>query len=109
MPMARKLVRGHNQTELIAKVLSESSDIICYTDVLERVQKEPQARQKTKKERLRNILGAFYIKEKNKTKIEGYDVILVDDITTTGATIEEAREVLLGAGAASVRAFCLAH
>lgn len=51
--------------------------------------------------------NAFAIK--NAETIRGKNIIIIDDITTTGATITEAKKVLLKAGAREVIAFTLAH
>ena len=56
-------------------------------------------------ERLKNQHNAFVVQ----TSVQGLSVILVDDVTTTGATLLEARKVLLEAGATSVQAYTVAH
>lgn len=68
---------------------------------------EHQARIKDRRERLQNMRGTFAIK--NGEKISGRNIILVDDILTTGATLSEARRVLREAGARKVIAFTVAH
>ena len=72
---------------------------------------EHQARIKDRRERLKNLSGSFAIKniEKNKDKIKGKNIILIDDITTTGATLNEARKTLRQAGARKIIAFTVAH
>ena len=72
---------------------------------------EHQARIKDRKERIKNIIGSFAIKnpEKNIELIKNKNVILIDDILTTGATLSEARKVLKQAGARKIIAFTVAH
>ena len=72
---------------------------------------EHQARIKNRNERIKNMTGTFAIKdlEKNKKLIMKKNIILIDDILTTGATLSEARKVLRQAGARKVIAFTVAH
>jgi len=68
---------------------------------------EHQARIRDRRERLKNIAGSFAVK--NNEKIKGKNIILIDDILTTGATLSEAKKVLKQAGARKVIAFTVAH
>ncbi|MDD5721133.1 MAG: phosphoribosyltransferase family protein [Candidatus Pacebacteria bacterium] len=72
---------------------------------------EHQARIKDRRIRLKNLIGSFAIKsaEKNTSLIKNRNIILIDDITTTGATLSEARKVLKQAGARKIIAFTVAH
>jgi predicted amidophosphoribosyltransferase len=70
---------------------------------------EHQARIKNKQNRLKNISGSFTIKNKNENLIKGRNIILIDDILTTGATLSEARKVLKNNGARKIIAFTVAH
>ena len=72
---------------------------------------EHQARIHNRTERLKNIIGSFSIKneKENISKIKERNIILIDDITTTGATLTEAKKVLKQAGARKVIAFTVAH
>lgn len=106
MPRIRKLLRGYNQSELIAQQLSTLLSIPASTSILGRI-KTPlrQAVTKTKTERMKNQHGSFGI-------VDGAystHIILIDDVTTTGATLVEARNILLKNGAQSVLAYTLAH
>jgi competence protein ComFC len=106
MPSIRKLFRGYNQAEEIARELSYALQIEIRTDILLR-SKNPtrQVKARTRKERLDNQTDSFLLAG----KIEGMNVLLVDDVTTTGATLEEARKVLLKGRARQVLAATLAH
>ena len=74
---------------------------------------EHQARIKNRNVRLKNLIGSFVIKSdkqnKNVNLIRNRNIILIDDITTTGATLKEAQKILKQAGARKVIAFTVAH
>lgn len=95
--------RGFNQAEIIAKVLAKKFNLKLI-DCLERVkQTKPQAELK-RKERLANVANIFNVK----VKPEGA-VLVVDDVWTTGATMEEAIKTLRGAGVKQVWGLTLAR
>lgn len=68
---------------------------------------EHQARIKDRAVRLKNLAGSFAIK--SAAFVKGRNIILIDDITTTGATLTEAKKILKQAGARKVIAFTIAH
>ena len=70
---------------------------------------EHQARIKNRNMRLKNLVGSFAIKNEKQNLIKGRNIILIDDITTTGATLNEAKKILKHAGARKVIAFTVAH
>ncbi|KKU76429.1 MAG: hypothetical protein UY03_C0035G0001, partial [Parcubacteria group bacterium GW2011_GWA2_47_64] len=65
-----------------------------------------QTKMDTRKKRLENLKGCFVADGK---AVEGRNIILIDDVATTGATLVEARKTLLRAGARKVIAFTVAH
>ena len=103
--------RGFNQAELICRKLVEldgGQNFKLEEKVLLRPKEsEHQARIEERKKRLANIVGAFSVK--NPELVEGRNIILIDDIITTGATLHEAKKVLRAAGARKVIAFTVAH
>jgi ComF family protein len=106
MPRIRKLMRGYNQAELIARELGKALSLPIRTDILERARSGPrQVEAKTRSERMKNQRGLFRIKESP----GDMRILLVDDVVTTGATLEEARKVLLSKGARNVHAVTIAH
>ena len=113
IPMSPKKIRtrGYNQAEILARelaALGEDLNLELFSDVLLKIKETPsQAKTKNKKERLENLKDSFSIK--NPEKIQGRNVILVDDIITTGATLNEARKVLKNAGARKIIAIAAAH
>ena len=106
MPTIRKYIRGHNHAESITKIIAEKTNIPFDTEILQRTtSKKRQVTTHSRSERLQNQHNAFTV-HKN---VKNLHIILIDDVTTTGATIFEARRVLLKKGAASVSAATLAH
>ena len=103
--------RGYNQAELIAKKLSELDGNINFKIekhiLIKNKETKHQARIKNRNERLRNLSGAFAVK--NELLIKNRNIILIDDITTTGATLNEAKKILKKAGARKIIAFTVAH
>lgn len=103
IPLSRKRLRqrGYNQSELIGRFLSDKLSVRMKTDVLYKIKETvSQVEIKDREKRLENLRGAF--KVKNPELIKNKTVILVDDITTTGATLNEAKRVLTQAGAEKV-------
>jgi len=110
--------RGFNQSELLCEELIKIDhlrhgvDMQLEKNILIKIKDtEHQARIKNRNERIKNMTGTFAIKdlEKNKKLIMKKNIILIDDILTTGATLSEARKVLRQAGARKVIAFTVAH
>ncbi len=105
----RRHERGYNQSEYIARaiVASDIHHTLLYAPQwLEKTKEtEKQSRTQSRSERLKNIIGSF----RAHPHVENAYVILVDDVVTTGATLSEARRVLLEAGATDVYAFTIAH
>jgi competence protein ComFC len=86
------------------------------TNILIKIKEtEHQALIKDRNRRLKNLEGTFAVKnhrpnEKEKANfLKGKNIILIDDITTTGATLSEARRMLRASGARKVIAFTVAH
>ncbi len=99
--------RGYNQSLLLAKVLVPFFDNARVVAVLEKHRYTlPQTHIKNKTERSRNIAHSMCL-SKPITPHALY--IIMDDVTTTGATIREAMRVLKNAGASQVCAIALAH
>lgn len=113
IPIAKSGARrhGYNHAALIAEALTKADGgktLEAAPHALKkRVGVKNQAQVKNKRERFENIKGALSVSDPK--SIEGRDIIIIDDVVTTGATIAEARRVLLGSGARSVRALAVAH
>jgi len=109
---ARQKKRGYNQAELLARVLGEAVNKPILTNLIKRRKKtKPQFGLK-KEERFENLSGAFEISESVKedvATIAGKTILLLDDLATTGATLDECARALKGAGVSEVYALVLAH
>lgn len=98
--------RGFNQSEKLAEYLSAKLQLKFDANSLKRVKfKRPQASLK-KDQRLKNIHNVFAW---HGAKIKGSNIILVDDVTTTGATLNECAKVLKQHGAREVWGLVLAN
>ena len=104
----RERERGFNQATLMLKQFEKDKDKID-DNVLIRIKDTPQQMSLPKDKRRENVEGAFSVVDESSVK--GANVLLVDDIYTTGATMDECARVLYNAGANSVRALtlCNAH
>ena len=92
--------RGFNQSAEISKELSKKLNIPLISDCLIKTKETIAQVKLSKEERERNIKGAFFCK--NKAEILNKKILLLDDIYTTGATMEEAASILLQSGAKGI-------
>lgn len=106
---SRERMRGYNQSELLAKELAKHLHVEYTSSILDREKHTKPQFELKKEERKKNILGAFGLNPKFKQKIKGKSFIIVDDITTTGATLRECGKVLKQGGAGKVLGVTLAH
>jgi ComF family protein len=98
--------RGYNQSSLLAHELSRLSGLPAADNCLVRTSYiAPQAKAASAAERLRNISGAFTC---NSTSPRGKGIILIDDVSTSGATMNACAAALKSAGAAAVWGLALA-
>ena len=100
VPIHKKKLRqrGYNQAYQFAKGLSDSLGIFAYEDILERKVYSVSQTKKSRTERYENVKGVFVVSKKS-PPLKDRNILLVDDILTTGATICEAGMVLRNAGA----------
>ncbi|MDD3694127.1 MAG: phosphoribosyltransferase family protein [Candidatus Pacebacteria bacterium] len=99
-----------NQCEHIARLFAKELSGTFDKKLLNKIkQTKKQALINHKQERLKNIKNSFAIKEKNLSKVFQRDIIIIDDLITTGATMNEAIRVLKKAGARNVIGIALAH
>ncbi len=117
VPLSKKRLRerGFNQSELIAEHLSDKINadggkmsVRAAAGVLRKIKDTPsQVSIKDKEERLKNLAGSFGVK--NPDLIKDKNIIVIDDVTTTGATLKEARAALKESGAKRVIAIAAAR
>ncbi len=101
--------RGFNQCELLAKELVRHlPDVTILPEALRKIKETtPQTKLARRKEREENLAGAFAVKEAD--AVRGKNIILLDDVITTGSSMKEARAALLEAGARDVWCVAAAH
>ena len=111
IPLSKRRLRerGFNQCGLLIDCLPPESQSFFETrkGLLHKVRETAPQMKLNLAERLKNIRGAFEVAEPK--KVRGRRVIVIDDVTTTGATFAEARRALLTVGAKEVVCVALAH
>jgi ComF family protein len=99
--------RGFNQAEEIANILGEKLGVSVDSETLVRVKDTPHLTMLSgKDERKLSVRDSFEVT--NKEKLKGKNIILVDDVYTSGATAEEVMKVLRRAGTSKIIVFVLA-
>jgi ComF family protein len=104
---SRLRARGYNQSYILARALGKTLNIRIGAHILKRKRKTPSQAGKSASGRKRNVAGAFDIPKRHHSKLKGKSVLLVDDVFTTGATIEACARSLKAAGAAKVNVITL--
>ncbi len=92
---ARKRKRGYNQAELIARELSKWSGIPVNTKLIRRVKRTSPLKEQSYQERQNNLKRAFKM---NQNDVKLNTIVIIDDIYTTGSTIDEMARVLRASG-----------
>jgi ComF family protein len=109
VPLARgrRIERGYDQAALLADALARAAGVPGQRArrALSRTRETPPQVGRSREERVRNVAGAFAATE----AVAGRDVVLVDDVVTTGATADAAAAALRRAGARSVVVVALAR
>lgn len=104
---ARERTRGFNQSYLIARAFGEKIGVPVRDDILQKIKKTKPQMELAREERLTNMTGVFAASDT--AAIKDKTIILLDDVKTTGATLNEAAGVLRSAGAKRVWALTVAH
>jgi ComF family protein len=98
----RLWARRFNQSAALADVIAAQAKLPVAYAALTRVKATRQQVGLTKSERADNVQGAFRVRPQARAEIKGRRLVLVDDVLTSGATIDACARVLLRAGAAAV-------
>ena len=95
-PINRKTfyIRGFNQCELIAKELSKKSNVPYLKNAILKVRQYKKQSLAKGKDRYKNVKGAFTINRKYHEFLKGKRILLIDDVLTTGATMDECSKML---------------
>jgi ComF family protein len=104
---AREKERGYNQSFLIAEGISQELDIPVISNVVFRVRKTTTQTHKSRIQRWKNMESTFELRDP--LSISGKHILLVDDVVTTGASLEACARVLLGASGIQISIACLAY
>ena len=105
----RLLYRRYNQAALLAHAVARQSGVRLAVDLLARRRHTPQQGRMSSLARRRNVRSAFAVRPQWRQAVEGKRVLLIDDVLTTGATVEECARVLLRHGASGVDVVTLAR
>ena len=108
VPLARgrRVGRGYDQAALLAGHLARAAGRPLLRGALRRVRETPPQVGRTRALRVRGVAGAFRAEP---GRVAGLDLVLVDDVVTTGATADAAAGALRAAGARSVAVVALAR
>ncbi|WP_338694659.1 ComF family protein [Bradyrhizobium sp. 26S5] len=94
--------RRYNQSGALAKVIARQSGVKMVSEALRRIRATEQQIGLSRKDRASNVQGAFGVAAERKADIQGRRVILVDDVLTSGATVDACARALLRAKASQV-------
>jgi ComF family protein len=105
----RLLLRRYNQAALLAHALGHETGRTVVPDLLVRRRWTPSQGRKNRAQRFDNVSGAFRLRASRRELVRGRRVLLVDDVLTTGATVEACARALKRAGASAVDVLTLAR
>jgi ComF family protein len=108
MPLSAQRLqeRGYNQVQVLAQALCSGKLRI---NLLLRVQDTPAQSTLPRHERLRNVQHAFAVDPLQRTLVQGKRIVLLDDVMTSGATLQAASRLLRAAGAQHITGLVLAR
>jgi ComF family protein len=95
----RRWARRFNQSAALAGAISALCGVPVAHSGLKRVRARPQQVGRSKPERAENVQGAFVVPAEHRPDITGRHLVLVDDVLTSGATVDACTRALLRAGA----------
>ncbi len=106
MHYKKQMQRGFNQAELIVESVSKETNLPYVINILVKEKETITQTRKSRKERVQNASNVYSIMDV--TAIKGKHIMIVDDVVTTGSTIEACASALLNNGAAKISVACLA-
>jgi ComF family protein len=104
---SRERKRGYNQAEILCEGISEVTGLQVMKGFVSRLSASQTQTHKNRIERWQNMEGRFIVKDH--TALNNKHILLIDDVITTGATLEACGQELLKAGPGSLSVFTLAY
>ena len=101
--------RRYNQSGALARVIERQTGVKVRGDVLHRVRATEQQIGLSRAQRATNVQGAFQVSADRQSEVQGRRVVLIDDVLTSGATLDACARALLRAKAAQVDALVFAR
>ena len=97
--------RGYNQSALLAQEVAREIHLPCTDNWLKKTKETEKQMELGREERLENVKGAYVVE--SHSELQGKRVLIIDDVLTTGSTVNECAKTLLSAGVKSCGAFTL--
>lgn len=105
----RLFLRTYNQAALLAQQVAQIKQLTYVPDLLIRHRRTPSQGRFSKEERIKNVRNAFSVPKKHHALLKQRNVLLIDDVFTTGATLNACAKTLLKSGAKEVHALTLSR
>jgi ComF family protein len=106
MHYKKQMQRGFNQAELIAESVSAETNVPCLNNILVKEKETVTQTRKSRMERALNTSNVYNVSDA--TTIKGRHIMIIDDVVTTGATIEACARILIKNGASKISVACVA-
>ncbi len=98
----RKKKRGYNQAEIISKTMGKEIDVLTLNKAIKRKKNTKPMKSLDSSQREENVKEAFIIEQRYYAKIKGKNILIIDDIYTTGSTVNSVAKCLVEGGSGEV-------